>query len=349
MTLGEGLARRDNALNVIRLALAATVLVSHTWPLGGWPTEPHLGGRTIGSWAVAGFFAISGYLIPASRAHQHWWRYAQSRAMRILPALWVCLLAVALVYAPLAALFSGTEYHPLRALTYVASNLTTHVGQTSIGSSLDSAHIRDWIGSLWSLIYETYCYIIAGVLLTLPVLRRNQAATALTVLLVSSLGGHLVYMWLLSCFSAGWLIATLAHRLRASWPLIVVAVGAVILSTQGPTAAPALPLAYLVLSLGALLPGRGCAINDVSYGTYLYAFSTPQLLFLAHAPVLGLPFYLGASLAITLLLATASWFLIEKRCRPRRRTAAPTPDFRPVAMSVAGPGLPRHRYAARSR
>lgn len=50
---------------------------------------------------------------------------------------------------------------------------------------------------------------------------------------------------------------------------------------------------------------------DLSYGIYIYAFPVQQLVI----NVIGASFYIGMliSAVITIALATASWFLIEKR------------------------------------
>ena len=62
MTLGEKFQPRHNALNALRLLLATLVVVSHAWPLTGVEPEPAYGGANLGTWALFGFFAISGLL-----------------------------------------------------------------------------------------------------------------------------------------------------------------------------------------------------------------------------------------------------------------------------------------------
>ena len=58
---------RRNSLDALRLVLATLVIVSHSWPVGGFGPDPRLGVLTLGEVAVAGFFGISGWLITASR------------------------------------------------------------------------------------------------------------------------------------------------------------------------------------------------------------------------------------------------------------------------------------------
>jgi peptidoglycan/LPS O-acetylase OafA/YrhL len=67
VSLAQRFQPRHNSLNALRLALATLVVVSHAWPLTGLEPEPGFGGANLGTWAVFGFFAISGFLITRSR------------------------------------------------------------------------------------------------------------------------------------------------------------------------------------------------------------------------------------------------------------------------------------------
>jgi peptidoglycan/LPS O-acetylase OafA/YrhL len=67
MTLGQALSSgRTGNLDTLRLLLAASVVVSHAWPLALGPgtAEPlsALTGHSLGGWAVALFFFLSGLL-----------------------------------------------------------------------------------------------------------------------------------------------------------------------------------------------------------------------------------------------------------------------------------------------
>jgi peptidoglycan/LPS O-acetylase OafA/YrhL len=68
--------------------------------------------------------------------------------------------------------------------------------------------------------------------------------------------------------------------------------------------------------------------GDLSYGVYIYAFPVQQALMQAFGPQLGLPVFIGATLAFVLPLAAASWWLVERPAlsfKPRGagREAAP--------------------------
>ena len=103
--LGHRFAEGKNSLNAIRLVLAAMVIVSHSWWLGGYGPEPQPGGVKLGTWAVIGFFGISGYLITQSRVQARTtWSYARARFPRIYGPLWtlfweiVCYVLVGVVF-----------------------------------------------------------------------------------------------------------------------------------------------------------------------------------------------------------------------------------------------------------
>src|SRR3712207_9395911 len=83
---------RRNSLNFLRLVLATLVIVSHAWPLGGLGEDPHVGAVTLGYFAVAGFFAISGWLITESRfaseLPRHAWRWEERRVGKECRSRW---------------------------------------------------------------------------------------------------------------------------------------------------------------------------------------------------------------------------------------------------------------------
>ena len=102
---------RRNTLDVVRVGLALMVAVSHgivmrTGDEPGWV-------NALGDLAVDGFFVLSGFLvtgsyqrIDVSTGHVGFWtvvRFGWHRFLRIMPGFWVCLLVLALVVAPLAA------------------------------------------------------------------------------------------------------------------------------------------------------------------------------------------------------------------------------------------------------
>lgn len=328
-TLGQSLSGRDNALNFVRLCLAALVIVAHAH-IGGFEIPAVIG--NLGAVAVAGFFAISGFLIAGSRVRGRLSGFIWRRALRIFPAFWVCLLVVAFVFAPIVSAIVGDPYSLPSALSYVVNNSLLWIWQPEIEGTLTTApYGGTWNGSLWTLFYEFCAYLGAAVLFTFGMIKRNSTPV-LGVLLAASLILDLVaaeqlgvttkvYLNMIrlgSYFLAGMFVWSLRDKLPVSHALGFVSlfmVAAFYLATEEtvPFSFAALPLAYLVLWLGAALPTRIGATNDYSYGIYIYGAPIQQSL--SVTGVSGVTGLVG-SILITLFLATAiaaaSWHLVEK-------------------------------------
>lgn len=326
-TLREALSTRDNSLNFVRLCLAAAVIISHAFPLGGFEKPfwlPDLGG-----WAVSGFFAISGYLIAGSRMRLRFFPFTVHRVMRIFPAFWAVLLGVAFVLAPLTTVLTGEDYSPGSALEYVLKNAGLYIWQRGVEDTLLSVpYPVAWNGALWTLFYEFAAYMCAAVLLTLAVVRKH-AVVATSVALVATVTFQILAPGPLQVtttlylngarlgafFLAGMLLYFLADRIKLrTWPLAGAILIMVLLSFTGLIDLIAqLPFAFIVLWLGAKLKVRFGQKNDVSYGVYIWGFPVQQTLAVSGVAVALGPWLAAlAALLLTLPLAWASWRLVER-------------------------------------
>lgn len=321
---------RANALNSVRLVLALSVLLWHSFPLtghkvGSWPVE-----QLLGHVGVDGFFAISGYLITSS-----WLRsprtgpFLRARVLRILPGFWVSLLVTALVVGPAALLIRGASPGPgywRGALDYVVGNAGLWVTRYDVaGTPTGVPYPHVWNGSMWTLAWEFACYLAVLVLGLVHLLRRRSTVVvAFVLLLVAVLAtayGPVGNRWVTDGarfglpFVAGALVHHFADRIPVRPALLVAAgllvVGSAWLPDYRPVAA--LPLAYLVLCLGALGHDPRLRLRqDLSYGTYIYAFPVQQLLATAGLASAGVALFALTSLVLTVPLAALSWFLVER-------------------------------------
>ncbi len=354
-TLGGAFDPRRNSLNGLRLVLAVLVIVSHSWPIGGYGHDPGDGDLTLGEWAVAGFFAISGYLITSSRLHSrtlldYLWR----RVLRIYPAFLIVLLVVGFVFAPLSVMISGSgSWTPLDGFGYLWHNLGLRITQMGIPGTLEgAAYPEAWNGSLWTLWYEFLCYLVMGLLVSvIPRRHLGRFAIVLTVVCTAStivlmaigtpslallnavtLGGY---------FGAGAILYCYRDKVPLSWKLAIVSVVVIAISIATATfrVLAGLPVAYLMMWLGTVLPlQRLAAKNDVSYGMYVYAFPVQQLLGLtllavgaANIPVWA---FIALSVAFTVPFAWLSWALVE---RPAMRFKGLVARRWPGRRETAGP------------
>jgi hypothetical protein len=106
---------------------------------------------------------------------------------------------------------------------------------------------------------------------------------------------------------AGWLWRA---TIRSSIPLTLLAAAgaAVALSFDAPLVGVAL-LAYAAVGL-AWIPYR--LEVDLSYGVYVLAYPTQELLATAGVPHFGLGVMVACSVGLSLLLASISWMLVER-------------------------------------
>ncbi|MFE4951225.1 acyltransferase family protein [Leifsonia sp. NPDC056665] len=332
-----------NALNTIRLLLAVSVIVWHSVPLTGAARPGPAVAQLLGDGGVDGFFAISGFLIVSSWMRRpRWWPYLKARFLRILPAFWMCLIVTAAIIAPLGIYLAGQDLpdgYPVDAALYVGKNALLKINEYGIsGTPTGVPYPGVWNGSLWTLCWEFLCYL--GVLaLGLTRFLRYRAtipiifAACLTVTVLADV--RLVHNYYLVngsrfglMFAAGALIYQLRDRLPARAVDLVMTAGIVAAASLLPDyrLAAALPLAYLLIAAGALLRIRALRLrNDISYGTYIYAFPVQQVLASAGLYRLGVPLFASIAIPLTLLVAAASWFGVEKPAMRLRGRAVPTP------------------------
>jgi peptidoglycan/LPS O-acetylase OafA/YrhL len=324
-TIAAGLSLRRNSLNFLRLVLALAVIVSHTWPIGGYGPDPRIAGEKLGTWAVAGFFAISGYLIANSRRHLSMSTFLTRRVLRIYPGYLVCLVVVAVLLAPLSVAIGPGSIQWSDAVSYIDHNIFLKVFQDGIHDTLSQTPYGPaWNGSLWTLIYEFLCYLAIGVLLCFAARWHRALAVAAFVVTAAvwvadrhSEGMVASFAFLGAIFFAGSVIAVFAERIPADWRIAVaaVAIAAVSSEAHGIPWLGAFPIAYLCLWLGIRLPFPMIgSVNDISYGVYIYAFPVQQLIMVMlgrhRLPVGALVL---VAVAGTIPFAVASWFLVEKR------------------------------------
>lgn len=341
---GKMLDPRNNSLNLIRLVLAFAVLVHHSWPLTGHPGELGFAGETVGGWAVAGFFGISGYLITASRWSNALGPYLVNRIARIMPAFWVCLLTMVLFFAPIGYLVAHntldgylTSGHS--PLNFLISNAFLEMRFYDIsGTPLNVPYSGAWNGSLWSLYYEFICYLLIAGLGIFAFVRRSRwplsIAFVLSVVVQAKIDAVnrmtndnfdvVLLMGVLPFFLAGAALFMWRDRIGFHWlPGSLSFVVAFVISSTVPgwgVQASAPFVAYGIFWLSTLIKQPSLiAKNDISYGVYIYAFAVQQLLAVFGLHQLGLFWFTVIAALATVPLAAASWLLVERPIMRRVR------------------------------
>ncbi|AYE95584.1 acyltransferase [Mycobacterium paragordonae] len=329
MKLAQAFNPRQNALNALRLGLALSVIVWHSFPLSGHHLPSAAFQQFLGSVGVDGFFAISGFLITASwLRHPQLRDYSLARGLRILPGFYACLILTAFVIAPVGVAMQGGSASKLLLssgpIQYVVRNAAVTMAQFDVGGTPHGLPAPGWNGSLWTLGYELYCYIgvacfgVVGLLgrrWLLPFLAMLAWLLLLvsTVLAASSGGREPARLALM--FLAGALIHHWRHVIPARWSLVAISVIIAIAASWLPDyrLVAAFPLAYAVIVSGSLIyDERFQLTTDLSYGVYIYAFPIQQLLIIAGAGTLNPLVFAVIATILTLPMAALSWILIEK-------------------------------------
>lgn len=358
---------RNNALNLFRLALASSVFISHSFSITATGPEPTWANESIGGWAVIGFFVISGYLITASRIRSSMGTYLVQRIARIFPAFLVCMIITVVVFAPVAFLhqngtLSGYLTTPNTPVNYVFANAGLRITDFSVAGTLATVpYPMAWNGPLWTLYYEFIAYLIVGFAAVFAFVRKSPwpmaILFAITValrinldklnLLTGGNGDVILLTKLVPYFLGGALVYMLKDRIPLRWWLALpsLVVGALLAHTWtawgGQLAAPLFAIAVFWFASWCPSPAF-IQKHDVSYGLYIYAWPVQQLLALAGVHERGLVVFNVATGLLALVLATASWLLLERPVmqRVRRSLKAPaktpgpvTEDLQPAAAS----------------
>jgi peptidoglycan/LPS O-acetylase OafA/YrhL len=343
-TLQDHFDPRRNGFDVLRLVFALLVAIGHgiSAHTGG---QPRLGLSTIGDFGLDGFFVLSGFLVTRSWFRlESFPRFAWHRFLRIMPGFWVCLLVVALVAAPVAAVLQGMS--PLQAFTgtpsaweYVLQNAGLLIVHYDIAGILADLPKEDsFNGSLWTLVFEAFCYAVVGALGALGLLRRRPvlvpaAAAVLLVLTAMQEAGLPVLLnerviRLVLVFLLGAAAYLYADRIPAGRGVAAAAGGLFLASLalfDDYRVLGAVPFAYLLLWAGTCLPRlRWSMPADLSYGVYIYHWPLQQILVLTALAALPTAVFVPVSIALAVLPAAASWHLVEQPAL--RHKDSPLPD-----------------------
>jgi peptidoglycan/LPS O-acetylase OafA/YrhL len=363
MKLGRVFDPRNNALNACRLVLAIEVILFHSFPLTGnlIPSKAIL--QLLFSVGVDGFFGLSGFLITSSWLRDPRIRdYLTARALRILPGYYVVLAVTAFIIAPVSVLIQGGS--PMKLLLsaapieYVLKNSALVQLQYDVGGTpRDIPYAGIWNASLWSLIFEVMCYLAVAGLGVLGLAKYRWVSPALLVL--ATIGAlslpPLTFpgVWTIPqlavraaiMFAAGAVLYQWQDVIPARWSLVAVSVVIVLVSGLLPDyrVVGAFPLAYAVVVSGALIKNKRLTLRtDLSYGMYIYASPTQQLLAVAGLYSLNPFVFFGLSTAVIVLPAALSWFLVEKRALALKAR------FKRKNTASSGAGAPKHRLDQRS-
>jgi len=303
---------RANNFHAIRYILAASVLYSHSYGLLNLP-EPIAFQKTMGTFAVQGFFALSGYLIAKSCVRiGHLGHYFTNRTLRIAPAL----IAALILGNYLLSIFAQFSKNPV---PYIVN------------------------GPVWTLSWEVMCYTICGLLwrlgLLVPSSLGSILATAWIIFVITPTNGDttLVIAPLFLLFFTGSYISLKENELNFRTTGLISVLILTLLAVDSSSIAIKTILEHIPFLYGPNIPtGRHYLIaylvclpfslvwlaryvdlklsvnNDYSYGLYIFGWPVQQVAIASYPQISPLALFL-VSLSVTHAIAMLSWHLIEKR------------------------------------
>jgi peptidoglycan/LPS O-acetylase OafA/YrhL len=321
-----------NNMLLIRLFAASIVIVGHSFPLSpnrcpecqdpaltvGLPIPSH-------GLGVIVFFILSGFLITASAQKHSVWQFIKARALRIMPALAVCVIFLAFVLGPSISHLKLSEYFSNdRAYSYITNAVsmvrTIQVDLPGV-KFYDGRYGEVVNGSLWTIPLEVRLYAIALIIAVIAKILRVQIFIPLAIFIICTILFDLSSVvpneddYRLSIYFAIGSVAFIARKYIVMHWAVAVFLCLIWLFTKSTVASSstfAMAISYAIIlfaySKKIKLPGF---LGDYSYGIYLYAFPIQQTVCYLLPSVT--PYKLMAiSLPAAWLAGAISWYLIEK-------------------------------------
>ncbi len=355
---GSGTTGQTN-FAAVRLLAASAVVLGHSFVLTG-AAPPSLLATPIHVLAVRVFFVVSGYLVCGSWASDpNLPRFLRRRTLRIVPALWVVVLATVAVLGPALTTLPLADYlrHPLTADYLWNLGLAPRFalpGVFDVGRAFTAVN-----GSLWSLPVEVAMYLLLPLyarrwLVPVVAAAALAAAFAFTVVWPDQVQ-PVVYATSIPFglrFAADFVLGAGVRLWRLERLLSVQAALLALAVTQTASAAPvgaallgAVTLPYAVLAI-CLAPrplfGWLDRRADLSYGIYLWGGPVQQATLSLVGAGAGWVGLTAAAAPAIIGLAALSWFVVERpalRWKPAARHATAvtgrTPSAPPRASRLA--------------
>ena len=342
-----------NNFDAIRFIAASMVMLGHGFVLTGRADPFALWMEKVEGLASIGvtiFFVISGYLIAASWQNQpDLITFARKRALRILPALIICVVFSVFVMGPLLTTLPVVNYFHHSTTWQYLLNMVLYTGNNALPGVYDNNPIQhNFNGSVWTLPVEVSMYIGVAVFGMLGFLTPKRILVVVTVLFALlchwvkpdyTVFKDTVPLYFVLKHGMSFFIGSAFYiwrdKIAWTWELALFAIILSLISVQSPYSRTLfiITVPYLVLFF-AFTPtikwNHFAKYGDFSYGMYIYGFPIEQLCqhLLGHTSFYR---YMAITYPLVILCGFLSWHLIEKRAlgwaRIKNISPAPTMEY----------------------
>ena len=327
---------KENNYDFIRFFLAVLVLYAHSFALYSDQGLSQSGGELIfnitngqlygGYLAVNMFFLISGFLITMSWHNApNFYYFTSKRILRIVPGLVGLFIFTILIVGPILSKEFGDYFGQLSfsSVSYDFFNMSISVStMNNMFMNLPKDTIN---GSLWTLKYEVYCYIIVLLLGMFKLLNKAVVTSLFLFLFIMYMSQLYVDLELSRAvpmprlgtyFLLGSMYFLYKEYIIFNRQIITFTLLLSVLLIWIGFAEIAVLFLFSFLLFAIIYSSKFALHNfakhgDFSYGMYIYAFFVQQLTLYTFTDV-NFYLFIFISLFVSIFLAFISWHLIEK-------------------------------------
>lgn len=323
-----------NNFNFLRLSGALLVIFSHSFDITGKediePVKNLLRGQTAASGiGLTIFFFISGYFITKSAyVTKNALQFIQKRFFRIYPALLLTVLLTVFVIGPIFTRFTLSQYFTTTdtwKYLYTATGIRIRHVLPGVFTE-QSFFINGVNASLWTISLEIMLYISIIFFYILHISKRGMALIAGSVIIICTVLTsaniitdffYIKYINLSGIFFLGSFFYSSSLNKKQELLLLLLTITIYILLLSFEMNAGF--LFFLIIGIVTYFLGNSNTLkiylnNDISYGTYLFAFPIQQAIFRMTNFNTSIILLLIFSLSIIIPAAFLSWLFIEKPC-----------------------------------
>ncbi|MGE8064470.1 acyltransferase family protein [Pseudomonas sp. NPDC089569] len=332
MKLDHALLRDNNNADLLRLVAACAVIWGHAYALVPGPetTEPIrrlLGFDYSGSLAVEFFFFLSGILVTNSwMSNSSPLHFILARIFRVFPAILVSAAACVLLLGPIFTTLPINNY--FADSPAFAAILRHPYVEYSLPGVFEHSNYPLTNGSIWTIRYELIMYALLLAAGLCGVFRHRLFATVVLVaiLVVSMLfPEEIVLIGLMNVdiggrlpafFAFGALLALYKDQVSINIRIVSGLILFAWVFRNGSAFQFVFYPAFLMTALWLMTTSPIKALRlpgDFSYGVYVFGWPIQKVM-AVDFPNFGVHSNQAVTIAVSLALASVSWFVIEKPC-----------------------------------